>query len=111
MIDQAAKAAIEGVKATDLGIVGLLVLLIIDKVMFWVQKIIGKRNGQSQRSNFPCKDDPRFQSHVSDASKTKDAVGRMEPVMSSLNTQSIKQTGVLENIDKTLTRIEANGKT
>lgn len=90
---------------TNIGVAGMLILLILDKFAFWFHKIVQNRRNQGkdplQRPR--CADDPKFSQyikHFEETHDTKIAIGDMKNDISKLKDEAIKQTGILREIAK-----------
>ena len=86
----------KAIDPAQLGVVGLLILLVIDKVAFWFYKMSANKNG----GKHPCKDDPRLLAAFEVAKRTEPAHLELARGINKLVTEATKQTELLRSIAK-----------
>lgn len=88
-----------GINPAQIGVVGLLILLVIDKVAFWFHKIGDNKNGRSNVCR-PCKDDPEMIKAFENAARSGIAHDKMNEGINKLVVQAQIQTEFLKTIAK-----------
>lgn len=81
----------------------LLVLLIIREIVKLVERVKDRKSGSNgNQSKIPCAQSPVIQGIASNQNMYIDTTKRLEVVLHSLSENSVKQTFVLEALQKTL---------
>ena len=116
---QISKSAADAVQSTgqvNPGVLGLLIVLIIDRFIQLVYKlfqIVSRKNGKSGGSDqvkSQCKDDPRFQTHVTEAHDSLIIMQDLKPILTEIRDANIASAELLKQNNRLLNLIVQNGK-